>query len=103
MPDATQTHRDLIAKIRAADDAYYNADAPELTDAQYDALRMELRALESLNPDLDTTDSPTQTVGAKPSDGLARSPTASLCSASTTLSPMTMSMTGPRGPSGFWG
>lgn len=57
----------LIERIKAADDAYYQEDAPSLTDAQYDALRMELRAIEDLHPDLIRADSPTQTVGAKPS------------------------------------
>jgi DNA ligase (NAD+) len=57
----------LIAQIRAADEAYYQNDAPDLTDAQYDALRMELRAMEDLYPDIVRADSPTQSVGAKPS------------------------------------
>ena len=46
----------LVAKIRAADDGYYGDDAQTLTDAQYDALRLELKAMEDLYPDLDTYD-----------------------------------------------
>ena len=62
-----EKYDDLIAQIRAADDAYYQDDAPDLTDAQYDALRMELRAMEDLYSELVSPDSPTQSVGAKPS------------------------------------
>lgn len=62
-----EKYDDLIAQIKEADDAYYQDDAPDLTDAQYDALRMELRAMEDLYPELIRPDSPTQSVGAKPS------------------------------------
>ncbi len=65
--DKQSVYDDLVARIRAADAAYYQDDAPSLTDAQYDALRMELRAMEDLYPALKISDSPTQTVGAKPS------------------------------------
>ena len=66
-PDRAATYADLVARIREADDAYYRDDAPILDDAAYDALRMELRAMEDLYPELVSPDSPTQTVGAKPS------------------------------------
>lgn len=65
--DPKEKYDDLIAQIKEADDAYYQDDAPDLTDAQYDALRMELRAMEDLYPELIRPDSPTQSVGAKPS------------------------------------
>ena len=55
---------ELVARIREADIAYYQHDAPDLTDAEYDALRQELQALEAAHPDLVTGDSPTQQVGA---------------------------------------
>ena len=42
---------------------YYNQDAPEIEDFQYDALTRELRALEKEFPQLLTSDSPTQNVG----------------------------------------
>lgn len=45
---------------------YYEKDAPELTDAQYDALINELRELEADHPELVTDDSPTQKVGGAP-------------------------------------
>jgi DNA ligase (NAD+) len=65
--DKQTTYDALIAQIRAADRAYYQDDEPDLSDAQYDKIRMELRAMESLYPELIRADSPTQTVGAKPS------------------------------------
>ena len=43
---------------------YHGQDAPEITDAEYDALRRELEALEARHPDLAAEDSPTQQVGA---------------------------------------
>ncbi|MBS0612122.1 MAG: NAD-dependent DNA ligase LigA [Proteobacteria bacterium] len=46
--------------------AYHALDAPEVSDAQYDALLEELRALEGQHPELITPDSPTQRVGATP-------------------------------------
>ncbi len=55
---------ELRERIRRADDQYYNDGQSDLTDAQYDALFVRLRELESANPDLVTDDSPTQTVGA---------------------------------------
>ncbi len=54
----------LRARIRAADDQYYNRGASDLTDADYDALFTALRRLESAHPELVTPDSPTQRVGA---------------------------------------
>ena len=53
---------------------YYALDAPELTDAQYDALVNRLKALEADHPGLVTPDSPTQRVGGKPADGFVKTP-----------------------------
>jgi len=47
---------------------YHVLDDPEITDAEYDRLFDELVQLEEANPDLVTPDSPTQRVGAPPSD-----------------------------------
>jgi DNA ligase (NAD+) len=47
---------------------YYQLDAPEITDTQYDALMRELQALEAEFPSLTSPDSPTQRVGAPPLD-----------------------------------
>ncbi|MCP3993232.1 MAG: NAD-dependent DNA ligase LigA [Actinomycetia bacterium] len=46
---------------------YHTLDAPEIPDADYDALVRELQDLEEANPELVTADSPTQAVGAAPS------------------------------------
>jgi DNA ligase (NAD+) len=47
---------------------YHVLDDPEITDAEYDRLYDELKALEDEHPDLITTDSPTQRVGAPASE-----------------------------------
>src|SRR6266571_4294064 len=52
--------------VDRANRLYYVEDAPELTDAEYDALMRELVAVETAFPDLVTEDSPTQRVGAAP-------------------------------------
>jgi DNA ligase (NAD+) len=51
--------------------AYYTLDAPEIPDAEYDRLFRELQALESIHPELVTSDSPTQRVGGKVLDAFA--------------------------------
>jgi len=51
---------------------YHVLDDPELPDATYDALYDELAALESDHPELVTPDSPTQRVGAPPSEGFKK-------------------------------
>ncbi len=61
--------RSLIAR---ANQAYYNLDTPEVSDAQYDGWMIELRKLEEAHPELRTADSPTQRVGAAPSSALAK-------------------------------
>ena len=58
--------KSLAEAIRAADAAYYQDDAPELTDADYDALRNRLNAIEAKFPDLKGAESPSQKVGAAP-------------------------------------
>ncbi len=55
---------ELRTQIRQADHEYYNLGNPHLTDAQYDALMLELQKLEREHPTLVTPDSPTQRVGA---------------------------------------
>jgi len=47
---------------------YHVLDDPEISDAEYDELMSELRALEERFPELITPDSPTQRVGATPAD-----------------------------------
>jgi DNA ligase (NAD+) len=52
---------------------YHVLDDPEISDAAYDRLYDELKALEDEHPDLITPDSPTQRVGAPPSDKFEKS------------------------------
>jgi DNA ligase (NAD+) len=52
---------------------YHVLDDPEISDAAYDRLYDELKALEDDHPDLITPDSPTQRVGAPPSDKFEKS------------------------------
>ncbi|MEO7003283.1 MAG: NAD-dependent DNA ligase LigA [Ktedonobacterales bacterium] len=59
-------------RIRAADYSYYVLDNPTLSDAQYDDLMRELRALEEAHPDLITPDSPTQQIGGEVASGFAK-------------------------------
>jgi DNA ligase (NAD+) len=57
----------LRDQIRYHAQRYHAEDAPEISDAQYDALVRELEAIESEFPELATDDSPTQSIGAAPS------------------------------------
>ena len=63
---------ELTARIEEANAAYHGRDAPELTDADYDALRRRLRALEERFPDLRRPDSPSERVGAPPAEGFGK-------------------------------
>ncbi|MCY3569001.1 MAG: NAD-dependent DNA ligase LigA [Chloroflexi bacterium] len=56
----------LRAEILRHNHLYHTLDAPEISDAEYDALFHELRRLETDYPELASADSPTQTVGAAP-------------------------------------
>src|SRR5207253_5665653 len=49
------------------DKRYYQEDAPSISDAEYDALRQRFNAIEKRFPDLVTSESPSQKVGAAPS------------------------------------
>jgi len=63
---AAARHATLAAEIDRANELYYAENAPELSDAEYDALFRELVALETAHPELTTSDSPTQRVGGVP-------------------------------------
>ena len=64
--------KQLVAEIRRHDALYYQKDAPEISDSEYDALRRRLEELEKLFPELVTPDSPTQTVGAPAVDTFSK-------------------------------
>jgi DNA ligase (NAD+) len=61
----------LRERVRHHAQLYYEQDAPEIPDADYDALLRELQALEHEYPDLITPDSPTQQVGGRASPAFA--------------------------------
>ncbi|NNG04319.1 MAG: NAD-dependent DNA ligase LigA, partial [Inquilinus sp.] len=62
----------LAAEIRGHDKAYYQKDAPLVSDAEYDALRRRNEAIEALFPELVRPDSPSARVGAEPAAGFAK-------------------------------
>ena len=62
----------LRAELRYHEHRYYVLDAPEISDAAYDAKLNELRRLEAAHPELVTEDSPTQRVGGRPADGFRK-------------------------------
>src|SRR4051812_46618581 len=62
----------LALEIESHDKAYYQEDAPKISDAEYDALRQRFNAIEARFPDLMTSDSPSQKIGALPSGRFAK-------------------------------
>jgi DNA ligase (NAD+) len=71
-PSPAQRAAELRAELRRHEHLYYVLDAPEISDAQYDALMNELKRIESAHPELLTPDSPTQRVGGKPAEGFQK-------------------------------
>ena len=61
----------LREQINRHDYLYYVQSSPEVSDAEYDVLMRELRAVESEHPDLVTPDSPTQRVSGVPAEGFS--------------------------------
>jgi DNA ligase (NAD+) len=68
---AAQRVQELRREIDYHNYRYHVLDAPEISDAEFDRLMNELKALEAQYPDLITPDSPTQRVGATPVSELA--------------------------------
>ena len=73
--------KDIVTKIEKLRDVirhhehrYYVLDDPEISDAEYDRLVNELKALEKEHPELITPESPTQRVGGKPREGFVKVP-----------------------------
>ena len=62
----------LREELRHHEHLYYVLDAPEINDAEYDALMNELKGIEAAHPELVTPDSPTQRVGGKPAEGFKK-------------------------------
>lgn len=61
----------LREQVARHDQLYHQRDKPEISDAEYDALKRELEALEAGHPELASTASPTRQVGARPAAGFA--------------------------------
>ena len=75
-PDTAHSVQEQLAhlkkEIRHHDYLYYVKDRPEISDGEYDRLFRELVELERSHPELVTSDSPTQRVGAPPLDELGK-------------------------------
>ncbi|MCG8442013.1 MAG: NAD-dependent DNA ligase LigA [Caulobacterales bacterium] len=62
----------LAEELARHDQLYYQDAAPEISDADYDALRARNAAIEARFPELARPDGPAQTVGAAPAEGFAK-------------------------------
>jgi DNA ligase (NAD+) len=62
----------LAKEIAHHDQLYYQKDAPEISDAEYDELRQRNEAIEARYPELRRADSPSLRVGAPPATGFAK-------------------------------
>lgn len=65
MGNYIETYNNLCAKAKTWSAAYYEQDAPVVTDEEYDKVMHEIRKIEDEHPELITSDSPTQVVGGK--------------------------------------
>ncbi len=71
-PDLAHRVAELRELLRDHNYRYYVLDEPSVSDAAYDALLNELRAIEAAHPDLITPDSPTRRVGAPPASHFSK-------------------------------
>lgn len=71
-PDAAVELETLAREIARHDDAYYQEDAPTVSDAEYDALRKRNDEIEARFPDLVRDDSPSKRVGAAVAQGFGK-------------------------------
>ncbi|MGZ3173824.1 MAG: NAD-dependent DNA ligase LigA [Croceibacterium sp.] len=60
-------HKRLTLELERHDRAYYQEDAPKISDAEYDALRKRFNAIEARFPEFVSSESPSQKIGAAPS------------------------------------
>jgi DNA ligase (NAD+) len=65
-------HKRLVLELESHDKAYYQDDAPKVSDAEYDALRQRFNAIEARFPEFVTSASPSQKIGAAPSGRFAK-------------------------------
>ena len=69
---AAKRAESLREEIRRHEELYYVQAVPEISDAAFDALMNQLKAIETEHPELLTPDSPTQRVGGRPTEGFAQ-------------------------------
>jgi DNA ligase (NAD+) len=72
MPNPAQRVAELTAELQLHNYRYHVLDDPLVSDAEYDALMRELRALEEAHPELVSPASPTRRVGGAPSEKFAK-------------------------------
>lgn len=72
MSQISQKIERVREELRRHEHLYYVMDAPEITDAEYDAMMRELEELEAAHPEFASPDSPTQRVGGKPREGFVK-------------------------------
>ena len=70
--EAKVEHKRLVLELESHDKAYYQDDAPKVSDAEYDALRQRFNAIEARFPEFVTSASPSQKIGAAPSGRFAK-------------------------------
>ena len=69
---AAQEAETLSQALSQANQQYYQEDAPQLTDAEFDRLKARLKEIETAFPELLKNSSPTQQVGSAPADGFGK-------------------------------
>ncbi|MEM0907448.1 MAG: NAD-dependent DNA ligase LigA [Pseudomonadota bacterium] len=68
--ETVRRHKELATTVAEHDRRYFHDDAPTISDADYDALRRELEAIEDEHPELHAG-SPTEGIGAAPSSAFS--------------------------------
>ena len=71
MQNIKEKIENLRATLKYHSDRYYNDDAPEIEDYEYDMMMRELKGLEEKYPEFDSADSPTKRVGGKADNSFA--------------------------------
>ena len=70
--EAANELAELARRLARANSAYFQDDAPEISDAEYDALKQRNASIEAQFPALKREDSPTDSVGVRPAEGFQK-------------------------------